>query len=91
MIQPLISKFYILTFLHIEIKATSVAGDGKQSKHLYPEIPVECTFSEFLESVRCSSDAQQGVTVSKETLPALTLRDVMVILTEWEQSSLSFI
>lgn len=91
MIQPLILKFYILTFPHIEIKATSVVGDGKQSKHLYPEIPVQCTFSEFLESMRCSSDVQQGVKVSQDTHAALTLRDAMVTLTEWEQSSRSFI
>lgn len=91
MIQPLILKFYILTFPHIEIKATSVVGDGKQSKHLYPEIPVQCTFSEFLESMRCSSEVQQGVKVSKDTHPALALRDVMLTLTEWGQSSLSFI
>lgn len=91
MIQPLILKFYILTFPHIEIKATSVVGDGKQSKHLYPETPVQCTFSEFLESMRCSSDVQQGVKVSKDTHPALALRDVMLTLTEWGQSSPSFI
>lgn len=75
----------------MEIKATSVVGEGKQSKHLYPEILVQCTFSEFLESMRCSSDVQQGVQVSKDTHPVLTLRDVMVILTEWEQSLLSLI